>query len=290
MMGTRAAFRQMLREPGEIVIPEATIPGIARLVETMGFPAIYCGGYSTSALGFAIPDHGLVTTSELADSARRIVDVVNIPVICDADQGGETVLNVSRTTRLFERAGVAAIHIEDSRNPKHMYRDDALVSKQELVDRVKAALDARTDPDFVVIARTDVMFNQGEVDEVIERGIACREAGADMYFVCLLPGEHIDRVAREVGLPIMDIGHPGASPETQAGLKLKVWAGLLIRGIVMGAHAMLTQLQREGKMDLVGGETYGFAGRGAEGIMDKVLREKEYHEHIDRLSNPGKRG
>ena len=280
----RKTFRNLLESPDEIVMPEASIPGIARIVETMGFPAIYCGGYSMSALNYALPDHGLVSPSELVECARRIVDVVDIPVICDADQGGETLLNVHRTVRSFERAGIAGIHIEDSRNPKHMYKDDALIPTGQLVDRIKAAVDARTDPDFVVIARTDVMFNGGPVDEVIERGSACREAGADVFFVCLLPGEHIARVAEAVGLPIMDIGHPGERPETQAGLKVKVWAGLLIRGMVMGAYDMLTKLQQDGYMELVGGETYGFARPDGDGIMDIALRDRDYIELIERFA------
>lgn len=282
-MSARKKFRALLEAPGEIVVPEATLPGLARLVETMGFPAIYCGGYSTSALGYALPDHALLSPAELAESARRIVDVVDIPVLCDADQGGETVLNVHRTVKTFERAGVTGIHIEDSRNPKHMYRDDSLVSTGELVDRIKAALDARTDPDFLIIARSDVMFNGGTIDEVIERGVACREAGADLYFVCLLPGEHIARVEKEVGLPIMDIGHPGARPETQVGLKVKVWAGMLIRGAVMGAYDMLTKLQRDGYMELVGGDTYGYARPDGKGIMDLALREGVYLDLIERF-------
>lgn len=276
-------FRELLAQPGMIVMPEAPIPGIARMVEVMGFPAIYCGGYSLSALNYALPDHGLVTSSELVDTARRIAEVVDIPVICDADQGGETVLNVHRTIRAYERAGIAGMHIEDSRNPKHMYRDDALIPAAEMVDRLRAAVDARTDPDFTIIARTDVMFNGGSVQEVIDRGNAYAEAGADLYFVCLLPGQDIQTVAANVPLPIMDIGHPGARPETQPDLKVKVWAGLLIRGMVMAAHDMLVKLQDEGFMDVVGGDLFGFGRPGSKGMMDMALRDDEYMALMDRF-------
>ncbi|MDD3799931.1 MAG: isocitrate lyase/PEP mutase family protein [Novosphingobium sp.] len=269
-------FRELLAQPGEIVIPEASFPGFARLVESMGFPAIYCGGYSLGAINYAVPDHGLVSPSEMVESARRIADVVDIPVICDADQGGESLLNVYRTVQTFERAGIAAIHLEDSRNPKHMYRNDALVSTGEMTDRIKAAVDARRDADFCVIGRTDTMFNGGTVDEVIERGLAYAEAGADMYFVCLLPPDQIQYVADNVPLPLMDIGHPGARGDTQVGLKLKVWAGLLIRGMMMAGWEMLKKLQEEGYVEMVGGDEYGRIPPHKPGFMDVALHDRDY--------------
>jgi 2-methylisocitrate lyase-like PEP mutase family enzyme len=156
----------------------------ARLIEEAGFPAAYMTGFGTSAARLGRPDVGLLTMPEMVDNARRIVDAVSIPVIADADTGYGNPINVIRTVQEYERAGVAAVQIEDQLAPKkcgHM-EGKQLVSRDEMVEKVRAALAARVDEDFLLIARTDARAVEG-LQAAIDRGRAYREAGADVLFI-----------------------------------------------------------------------------------------------------------
>jgi 2-methylisocitrate lyase-like PEP mutase family enzyme len=158
-------------------------PMAAKLAEQAGFDVVYMpgGGVALNRLGLA--DVGLVTLTEMADSARAIADAVSVPVIADADTGFGNQLNVQRTVREFEHAGVAGIHIEDQVFPKKCGHFDGkrVIPLSEAAQKIRAAVDARTDPDFVIIARCDAL-GMG-MDEVVRRCAAYREAGADMVFV-----------------------------------------------------------------------------------------------------------
>jgi 2-methylisocitrate lyase-like PEP mutase family enzyme len=239
-------LRALLAEPGLLVIPEAVNALTARLVEDAGFPAVYSGGAALSAVNFALPDHGLITTSELVDAAARISSAVSIPLICDADQAGETVLNVSRTVRAFERAGVAGIHIEDSRNPKHLGRHDGLISTAQMQARIGSAVDARSDPNFLLIARTDELFYGGSFEEAVRRGVAYAEAGADVYFCLHLPPDKVSVMAAEVPIPILDINHPIEVVEG-TGLKVDIFCGQLAASTALLAETMLSDLKEHGR-------------------------------------------
>jgi 2-methylisocitrate lyase-like PEP mutase family enzyme len=241
-----ARLRRLLAEPGLLVIPEAVNALTGRLVEDAGFPAAYSGGAALSAVNFAIPDHGLITTSELVDAAARIAAAISIPLICDADQAGETVLNVARTVRAFENSGVSVIHIEDSRNPKHLGRDDGLIPAAAMQARIGAAVDARSDVNFLIIARTDELFYGGSFDEAVRRGIAYAEAGADVYFCLHLPPDKASRLAAEVPIPILDINHPVEVVEG-SGLKVDVFCGQLAASTALLAESMLADLKLHGR-------------------------------------------
>ncbi len=156
----------------------------ARLIERAGFPAVYMTGFGTSAGLIGRPDVGLVSMAEMADNARRIVEAVDLPVIADADTGYGNPINVLRTVREYERAGVAALHIEDQVAPKKCGHMDGkhVVPAAEMVEKVRAAVDARVSPDLLVIARTDARAVEG-LDAAIERAGLYREAGADVLFV-----------------------------------------------------------------------------------------------------------
>src|SRR6266480_7687261 len=169
--GGAARLRALLDSGQTIVAPGAFDPLSARLVEEAGFPAVYMTGFGTSAALIGRPDVGLLTMTEMAASAGRIADCVDIPVIADADTGYGNPLNVIRTVGAFEAAGVAGIHIEDQVAPKkcgHM-EDKQLISTDEMVQKLRAAVDARRDPDFVIIARTDARAVEG-IDAAIDRG------------------------------------------------------------------------------------------------------------------------
>ena len=178
-----ARLRQLLAAEGLIVAPFIMNALHARIAESVGFDAVYMTGAGTSAeKGF--PDVGLLTMTEMTANARYIANAVDIPVICDADTGYGNALNVQRTVREYEAAGVAAIHIEDQVFPKKcgFFEGKQVVPMEEHIQKIRAALDARTDPDFVIIARCDAYAVTGW-DDTVRRCRAYREAGADLVFV-----------------------------------------------------------------------------------------------------------
>ena len=176
-------LRQLLAADGLIVAPFIMNALHARIAESVGFDAVYMTGAGTSAeKGF--PDVGLLTMTEMTANARYIANAVDIPVICDADTGYGNALNVQRTVREYEAAGVAAIHIEDQVFPKKcgFFEGKQVVPMEEHIQKIRAALDARTDPDFVIIARCDAYAVTGW-DDTVRRCRAYRDAGADLVFV-----------------------------------------------------------------------------------------------------------
>jgi len=177
-------LRSLLRSGSPLVVPGAYDALSAKLVEAAGFDCAYMTGFGTSASLLGLPDIGLVSQAEMVDNARRMSSAINVPLISDADTGFGNALNVARTVRDFERAGVAAIHLEDQLAPKrcgHMTGKE-VVPVGEMVEKVHAAVAARSDPDFVLIARTDARAVEG-LDSALERAAAYREAGADVLFV-----------------------------------------------------------------------------------------------------------
>ena len=181
----RARLRDLLRTPEVTVVPEAYTVFTARLAELNGFDAIYVGGNMIAGMHLGIEDWGLVDLTELVEIGGRIARGVSVPAIVDADQGGETALNVYRSVGAYERAGIAGLHIEDTRNPKHMGQGRSeLMPLQEMLVRISAAVEGRSDPDFVVIARSDSLIlgpNRCDAAEAIRRGTAFAVAGADAF-------------------------------------------------------------------------------------------------------------
>ena len=170
---------------GEMVLAPGCYDALgARLVEEAGFDAAYMTGFGTAAARLGRPDVGLLTLTEMADNARRIAQAIEIPVIADADTGYGNPINVIRTVREYEAAGIAAVHIEDQVMPKkcgHM-EGKQLIGADEMVAKVEAAVAARRSPGFLIIARTDARAPEG-LDAAIARARAYREAGADVLFI-----------------------------------------------------------------------------------------------------------
>lgn len=177
-------LKQLLSDKQLLVAPGAYDVLSARIIEMAGFQAVYMTGYGTSASTLGQPDVGLVTMSEMAERARNIANAVNVPVIADGDTGFGNPLNVARTVQVYEQAGAAAIQLEDQVFPKrcgHML-GRRVIPKVEMIQKIKAATDARQDQDFVIIARTDARTSFG-LEEALERGKAYEEAGADVLFI-----------------------------------------------------------------------------------------------------------
>lgn len=197
-------FRKLLRGKAILVAPGAFDGLSARLIEKAGFPLIYVtGGGIARSMGY--PDMGLLTMSEVITRVKNIVDVTEVPVIADADTGYGNALNVMRAVREFEASGVAGIHIEDQITPKKCghYEGKSLVSEEEMIKKIEAAREARTDPDFVIIARTDARAVEG-LDKAIQRGNRYAGAGADMIFVEAPQSvDEIERIAKSISIPLL---------------------------------------------------------------------------------------
>ncbi len=192
-----AALRDLMRQPRLFPLAGVYDALSACLLERAGLPVAYISGYCLAAGRLGLPDVGFLTLTEVVENAARIADRIGIPVLCDGDDGYGNHLNVTRLVRGLVRAGVAGVQIEDQVSPKrcgHM-PGKRVVPKAQMVAKIKAAVDARQDPDFVILARTDAVAVTG-YDDAIERAQAYREAGADMIFV-----EALETMAQMAAVP-----------------------------------------------------------------------------------------
>ena len=208
-------LRRMLGEPGIIMAPGAYDCLTAKIIQQAGFPAVYMTGAGTSVARLGYPDLALATMTEMVANASDIAGAVDVPVIADADTGYGGILNVQRTIRQYERSGVAAVHIEDQEFPKRCGHLDnkRVIPTQDMVGKIRAAVDARTDDDFVIIVRTDALAVTGW-DDTMRRCEAYTRAGADVLFVeALRSPEEAERVVRSVDLPLLyNFVETGKSP------------------------------------------------------------------------------
>src|SRR6266480_1601209 len=177
-------LRELLKRPGIIRSLGAHDVFTARLIEAAGLETVFLGGFGTSASLLGLPDVGFITLTEMADVVRRMATRVSIPVVADGDTGHGDLHNVVRTVREFERAGAAGILLEDQVTPKRCghFQGKQLISAEEMVLKLRAALDARRDPNFVIIARTDARAVEG-IDRAIERANCYGGVGADVCFI-----------------------------------------------------------------------------------------------------------
>jgi 2,3-dimethylmalate lyase len=256
---TRRRLRERLTSGPMIVAPGIYDAFGARFVEQAGFEAVYMTGNGVSASLLGRPDVGLIDLTLIASHAHRVASCVEIPLICDADTGYGNAVNVRRTVEEFEAAGVAAIHLEDQASPKrcgHLPGSRPVVTLEEHAGKIEAALAARRDPDFVIIARTDAASGHG-LDEAIRRGKAYRKAGADVVFVELKTGatilEDLKRVTSEIDAPcLVNIDGGGTLGELtveeieRLGFRIAIFPGLERYAAGFAIRAALTALKRDG--------------------------------------------
>lgn len=178
-----ARFREAVKEEKPLQVVGAINAYHARLAEASGYRALYISGGGVAAGSCGIPDLGITSLEDVLIDVRRVTDVTDLPVLVDIDTGWGGAFNIARTIRSMIKAGAAAVHIEDQVQQKRCGHrpNKAIVTQAEMVDRIKAAVDAKTDPDFVIMARTDALSVEG-LDAAIDRACACVEAGADMIF------------------------------------------------------------------------------------------------------------
>ncbi len=178
-----ARFRAAVEEEKPLQVVGTINAYHARLAEASGFRALYISGGGVAAGSCGIPDLGITSMEDVLIDVRRITEVTNLPVLVDIDTGWGGAFNIARTIRSMIKAGAAAVHIEDQVQQKRCGHrpNKAIVTQEEMIDRIKAAVDAKTDPDFVIMARTDALSVEG-LDAALDRACACVEAGADMIF------------------------------------------------------------------------------------------------------------
>ena len=210
-----ARFRHAVGQEKPLQVAGAINAYAARLAEAAGFKALYISGGGVAAASCGLPDLGITTMDDVLIDVRRVTDVTDLPVLVDVDTGWGGELNIARTVKSMIKAGAAAVHIEDQVAQKRCGHrpGKAIVTKQEMVDRVKAAVDARTDEQFVVMARTDALAVEG-LESAVERARACVEAGAEMIFPEAMSELAMYRkFADAVGVPVLaNITEFGATP------------------------------------------------------------------------------
>lgn len=254
-MTPAARLRGLLGDAGVLVLPGAADALTARLIADAGYPAVYATGAGIANALLGLPDLGLTTMTEVAEQVRRIADAVSVPVIADVDTGYGNPLNVIRTVRTFERAGAAGVQLEDQVAPKRCghFAGKEVIPAAEMVAKVRAAVHARSDPDFVLIARTDAIATHG-MAEAIARGRAYAAAGADLIFVeAPTTVEDWARLPREIPAPLVANMTEGAkSPPLSVaelgamGYRVALYPNTLLRVAMQAVQNALTTLRDEG--------------------------------------------
>lgn len=254
-------FRELLQGEEIIVMPGAYDAMSARIVEETGFKAILAtgAGISNSQLGWA--DVGLTTMTEVAQQIARMADVTTIPIMADGDTGYGNAINLIRTVKEFERAGAAVIQFEDQVAPKKCghFSGKQVISKEEMVNKIKAAVDTRQNQDLVIMARTDARAVHG-LEDAIDRAYAYAEAGADITFIEAPHSvEELKRITSQLkGIPQMaNMVEGGLTPLISAkeleemGYKVMICANTALRAAIKGIRTALEILQKEGRQDIL---------------------------------------
>jgi len=252
-MKTRKRLRKLIQGKKILVAPGAYDALSAKLIEKVGFEAVYMTGFGTAAGIFGVPDIGLLTMTEMVENVKRISDAVNVPVIADADTGYGNHLNVVRTVEEYERAGVAAFHIEDQVSPKrcgHM-EGHRLIPADEMAAKIRAAVSSRKDGDLVLIARTDAISAEG-FDEAIRRANRYIKEGADVIFVeAPRSVEELAKIPRLVKGPIL----VNVAPKTpslhfkqyeEMGYAMVIYPPISITAAYMAIRERLVELKEKG--------------------------------------------
>lgn len=251
-MKTTTRLRQLLNASDMLVAPGAYDGITARLTEQAGFSAVYMTGAGTAA-SFGLPDFGLLTMTEMVANAARMTAATSLPLIADGDTGYGNELNVVRMVQQHERAGTAGIHIEDQVSPKRCghLEGKELITIEEYVAKIRAAVETRTDPDFIIIARSDARSVSG-LDEAINRVNAALAAGADMAFVESPQSlEEVQQVPQRVKGPcLLNVVWRGKTPQVDMrdaqtmGYRLAILPGILIKTVYGAIDAALASLKQ----------------------------------------------
>ena len=263
-------LRDLLRQREAVLLPGAANALAARIIEDIGFQAIYVTGAGVTNAFLAVPDIGLITLTELASHVSAMREAVALPLIVDADTGFGNPLNVARTVQVLERSGANAIQLEDQEFPKKCghFSGKSVIARAEMVQKIHAAVDARIDADLVIVARTDAIAGNG-FDDAMERAAAYIEAGADMTFVeAPRTREQMAEIPKRLAVPqFINIVSGGLTPMIgldeleRMGFVMVLYANAALQASIAGMQKVLGHLKTHGSLDGVAGELASFEER-----------------------------
>ncbi|UDF37108.1 UNVERIFIED_ORG: isocitrate lyase/PEP mutase family protein [Shinella sp. XGS7] len=275
-MSTRKQLRALAQARRGVLLPGAFNALSARLIADLGFEALYLTGAGLSNMWLGLPDQGFIGLAEVAEHTARIRDAVDLPLVVDADTGFGNALNVYHTVRRLERAGADCIQLEDQLAPKRCghFAGKAVISTEEAVAKIKAAVDARQDPDLMIMARTDACASLG-FEAALERAQRFAEAGADLLFVeAVTTPEQIRALPQRLATPqLMNMVIGGKTPQLPAaelarlGYGLVLYANAALQGALAGMGRALGQLRESGELLESSGLVSPFAER--QRLVDK---------------------
>ncbi|MGO9700855.1 MAG: oxaloacetate decarboxylase [Xanthobacteraceae bacterium] len=263
-------LKNIIARRDAVIIPGAANAMFARVIEASGFEAVYVTGAGIANMLLGAPDIGLTTMSEVADTVARISDTVSIPLIVDADTGFGNAVNMVRTVRTFERAGAAAIQIEDQVFPKKCghFAGKEVIPLREMLPKIKAAVDTRRDGSLQIIARTDARAIEG-LDRAIERAVAFAEAGADVTFVeAPTDLQELRRIPQEISVPqVANIVFGGKTPDPgrerlkDYGYSIVLYANAVLQAALKASYDVLNALGKDGSLASVADHLASFEER-----------------------------
>jgi len=263
-------LRELLRHRKAVLLPGAANALAARVIEDIGFKAIYVTGAGVANTFLGVPDIGLLSVTELASHVSAMREAVALPLIIDADTGFGNAINVSRTIQTLERSGANAIQLEDQEFPKRCghFFGKSVISRAEMMQKIHAAVDARVDPDLVIVARTDAIAVNG-FDDAMERAAAYIEAGADMIFVeAPRSREQIAEIPKRLGVPqFINIVASGLTPMLglgeleKMGYSMVLYANTALQASIAGMQKVLGHLKAHGSLDGVSNQLASFEER-----------------------------
>jgi len=263
-------LRELLRHRKAVLLPGAANALAARVIEDIGFKAIYVTGAGVANTFLGVPDIGLLSVTELASHVSAMREAVALPLIIDADTGFGNAINVSRTIQTLERSGANAIQLEDQEFPKRCghFFGKSVISRAEMMQKIHAAVDARVDPDLVIVARTDAIAVNG-FDDAMERAAAYIEAGADMIFVeAPRSREQIAEIPKRLGVPqFINIVAGGLTPMIglgeleKMGYSIVLYANTALQASIAGMQKVLGHLKAHGSLEGVSNQLASFEER-----------------------------
>ncbi|MGA8650704.1 MAG: isocitrate lyase/phosphoenolpyruvate mutase family protein [Xanthobacteraceae bacterium] len=269
-MSTSLRLKALLARRAAVTVPGAANALFARVIEDLGFEAVYVTGAGIANMLLGVPDVGLTTMTEVSETIAAIADVVSVPIIVDADTGYGNAVNVVRTVRTLERAGAAGIQIEDQVFPKkcgHFAGKD-VIAAEEMVQKIKAAVDARRDPSLQIIARTDARAVEG-LERALDRAQAYVAAGADATFVEAPASlEELARIPQALDVPqVANIVFGGKTPDpgrdklAELGFSIVLYANAALQAALKASYDVLSVLKAEGSLHSVADRLASFQER-----------------------------
>jgi 2-methylisocitrate lyase-like PEP mutase family enzyme len=289
-MRTTTRLKEILARRAAVLAPGSANALFARLIEELGFEVVYVTGAGIANMHVGAPDIGLTTLTEIASAVAAMADAVALPLVVDADTGFGNAINVVRTVRVLERAGAAGLQLEDQVFPKKCghFAGKRVIAPDEMVQKVKAAVDARRDGDLQIIARTDAAAAEG-LERAIARAQAYVEAGADVAFVeAPVSLADLARIPREIAAPnVANMVFGGRTPDpgrtelARLGFSLVLYANAVLQAAVAGAGEVLAALKRDGSLA-------GVADRIASFEERQRVVQKPYWDGLEaRFRTPG---